>query len=162
MTEEPTTNTNQQLRRWIVEAFNLPKGTAVTASERECNGEQCPSIVTDVTVHLGKNHAHKYTIPKPLGDMTYEDIKLLRTTIEAHVVKKHPILGRLFHFFGCWFACSVLYAMSAVCPFCGQVGCPVGAGSAGLVGGFFALFALWMQNWKAFVKFIYSKLFRRS
>ena len=91
--------------------------------------------------------------------MTYEDIKLLRTTIEAHVVKKHPILGRLFRFFGLWFAFSVLYAMSAVCPFCGQVGCPVGAGSAGLVGGFFALC---MQNWKAFVKFMYSKLFRRS
>jgi len=159
MTEETTTNTNQRLQRWIVEAFNLPKGTTVTASERECNGEQRFSMVTDVTVRLDKNHLRKYTIPKPLGDITYEDIKLMLTTIEAHAVKKHLILGYLFRFFGWWFAFSGLYAMFAVCPFCGQVGCPVGASSAGLVGGFFALC---MQNWKAFVKLIYSKLFRRS
>jgi hypothetical protein len=150
---------NNRLQGWVVNVFKLPKGTGVTASERECNGEQHSSIVTDVAVHLGKDHLHKYIIPKPLVDITYEDIKLLRTTIKTHAVKKHPILGHLFRFFGWWFAFSGLYSMFAVCPFCGRVGCPVGAGSAGLVGGFFALC---MQNWKTFFKFIYSKLFRRS
>lgn len=159
MTEESINNTNQQIERWFVETFNLPKGTMVTASECECKGEQHSSIVTDVTVRLGKNHLHKYTVPKPLAGITYEDVKLLRTTIEANTVKKHPILGHLFWFLGWWFAFSGLYAMFAVCPFCGQVGCPVGAGSSGLIGGFFALC---MQNWKAFARFIYSKLFKRS
>jgi hypothetical protein len=38
-----------------------------------------------------------------------------------------------------WFlAFSGLYAMSAVCPFCGRAGCPVGTASAGLVGLAFA------------------------
>jgi hypothetical protein len=48
-----------------------------------------------------------------------------------------------------WFAVSSIYAMSAVCPFCGQAGCAVGSGSVGLVGGFFALCTL---NWKNFIK----------
>jgi len=42
-----------------------------------------------------------------------------------------------------------LYAMFSVCPFCGRQGCPVGAGSAGLVGG---VSALLMQNWKTLFK----------
>jgi hypothetical protein len=36
-------------------------------------------------------------------------------------------------------AFSGIYSASSVCPFCGTPGCPVGAGAAGLVGGFFAL-----------------------
>jgi hypothetical protein len=31
-----------------------------------------------------------------------------------------------------------IYSASSVCPFCGTLGCPVGAGGAVLVGGFFA------------------------
>jgi len=43
-----------------------------------------------------------------------------------------------------WFlAFSSLYAMSAVCPFCGRAGCPVGAGSAGVVGLAFASLMQW-------------------
>ena len=159
MTEEFLDNTNQPIERCIMEALNLPKGTMVIASERECKGEQHSSIVTDITVLIGKNHLHKHTITKPLDNITYEDIKLLRTTIEANAVKKNPILGHLLRIFGLWLAFSGLYAMFAVCPFCRQVGCPIGAGSAGLVGGFFAFL---MQNWKAFVKSIYRKLFRKS
>jgi len=47
---------NNRLQGWVVKVFKLPKGTGVTASERECNGEQHSSIVTDVTVHLDKDH----------------------------------------------------------------------------------------------------------
>jgi len=43
-----------------------------------------------------------------------------------------------------WFlAFSGLYAMSAVCPFCGRAGCPVGTASAGLVGLVFASVMQW-------------------
>jgi len=59
--------------------------------------------------------------------------------------RRHPLLGPLFRFLRWGLAFSGLYAMFAVCPFCGRVGCPVGAGSAGFIGGFFALC---MQVWK--------------
>jgi hypothetical protein len=56
---------------------------------------------------------------------------------------------KISKFFFWWFGLSSLYAMFSVCPFCGRQGCPVGAGTAGLVGGFFTLL---LQNWRNFVK----------
>jgi hypothetical protein len=52
---------------------------------------------------------------------------------------QYPLIGGLFRFFAWWLIFAGIYASSSVCPFCGQFGCPVGAGSAGMVGGFFAL-----------------------
>ncbi len=48
-------------------------------------------------------------------------------------------MGRFLRFLTWWLIFSGIYASSSVCPFCGQVGCPVGGASAGLVGGLFAL-----------------------
>jgi hypothetical protein len=56
---------------------------------------------------------------------------------------------KILKFFYWWFGCSILYAMFSVCPFCGRPGCPVGAGAAGLFGGFLTLF---LQNWRNFLK----------
>ena len=81
----------------------------------------------------------------------------MQTKIETHTVKKRTTFGYLLRFLGWWFGFSGLYAMFGACPFCGQAGCPVGLGSASLVGGFFALF---MQNWRAFVKFIFGRLLK--
>ncbi len=58
---------------------------------------------------------------------------------------RHSIKERLFLFFKWWLVFTGIYSVSSVCPFCGKVGCPVGLGSAGALGAFFALF---MQNWK--------------
>ncbi|MEW6328109.1 MAG: hypothetical protein AB1487_11050 [Thermodesulfobacteriota bacterium] len=69
------------------------------------------------------------------------------------ITAMHPLLGSLFRFFRWGLAFSGLYAMFAVCPFCGRVGCPVGAGSAGLVGGFFALcIQVWETLKRTFLK----------
>lgn len=87
------------------------------------------------------------------------DTNHYRVGMEHHIAKKHSFLAGLFRFFGLWFVFSWLYGISAVCPFCGRVGCPVGAGSAGLVGAFFALCA---QNWKALLGFMHSKLHRKT
>jgi hypothetical protein len=39
-----------------------------------------------------------------------------------------------------------IYSASSVCPFCGAPGCPVGAGGAALVGGFFAALMHYGKN----------------
>ena len=52
---------------------------------------------------------------------------------------KHTMTAHVIRFIGWWFGFTGLYAMFSVCPFCGQSGCPVGAGAAGIFGGFFAL-----------------------
>ncbi len=161
MIGQTTINPNRQIQGWIIEAFNLPKGTVVDISKRECIEERLSSMDTVIAVHSCKDHTHEYTIPKPPADIRYEDVEMLRTANEHehHNHKKNTILGYLFRFSIWWLSFSGLYVMFATCPCCGQVGCPVGAGSAGLVGGFFVLCK---QNWKNFGKYIYDNLFRRT
>lgn len=53
--------------------------------------------------------------------------------------KKHSVFSHILKFIGWWFGFAGLYAMFSTCPFCGQTGCPVGAGTAGAFGGFVAL-----------------------
>ena len=69
----------------------------------------------------------------------YYDNSGMSNTTNQIKPKKHSVFSHVLRFFGWWFGFAELYAMFAVCPFCGQAGCPVGAGTAGLVGGFFAL-----------------------
>ena len=72
---------------------------------------------------------------------------------------KYPIIGVLLRFFRWWLVFSGIYAMSSVCPFCGQFGCPVGGGAAGLVGG---LFAVLVQQGKAISRFAKNFLLKPS
>lgn len=53
-------------------------------------------------------------------------------------------------FTGWFLGFSGLYAMSAVCPFCGRPGCPTGAASAGIVGLAFASLAQWGRSLRRF------------
>jgi len=51
-----------------------------------------------------------------------------------------------------WFAAfSGVYAMGAVCPFCGRQGCPTGTASAGIIGLVFASLMQWGRSFKAFL-----------
>jgi hypothetical protein len=189
MIEQSTINPNEQIQGWVIEAFNLPKETVVYItsppirrrwtplaygigrlispirrnhiSKRECIEERLSSMDTVIIVHSCKDHTHEYTIPKPPDDIKYEDIELLRTTDghKHHTHKKNAILGYLFRFSIWWAGISGIYAITVACPCCGQVGCPVGVGSASLVGGFLALCK---QSGKGFIKSAYSKLFRRD
>ena len=73
-------------------------------------------------------------------------------------IKLSPF-GHLFRLLASWFGFTGLYAMFAVCPFCGQQGCPVGMASAGTVGAFFALC---IQDWKRLFKYIKQKLSKKG
>ena len=78
-----------------------------------------------------------------------------QSTDKEHRERRISPFGRLFRFIGWWFGFTGLYATFAVCPFCGQQGCPVGLASAGTVGAFLALC---VQDWKRFFTFIKQKL----
>jgi hypothetical protein len=88
-----------------------------------------------------------------------------KTEPESQLIhKEHSELrvspfGRLFRFIGWWFGFTGLYATFAVCPFCGQQGCPVGIASAGTIGAFFALC---IQDGKLFFAFLRQKLNREK
>ncbi|MEO0184608.1 MAG: hypothetical protein ABIL20_02270 [candidate division WOR-3 bacterium] len=73
--------------------------------------------------------------------------------------KKMSCWHKIFRLFGWWLGLSSLYAMFSVCPFCGRQGCPVGAGSAGVVGGILTLF---LQNWRHLIRHLRMKFFKNS
>jgi hypothetical protein len=75
-----------------------------------------------------------------------------------HAPARRSPFGHLFRFIGKWFGFTSLYAAFTVCPFCGQVGCPVGAGLAGSVGAFFALCA---TDWKQLFAFIRNRFSKK-
>lgn len=73
---------------------------------------------------------------------------------EPHGNIRMSPFGHLFRFIGWWFGLTGLYAMFAVCPFCGQQGCPVGMASAGTIGGFLSLC---LQDWKRLFAYFRQK-----
>jgi hypothetical protein len=90
---------------------------------------------------------------------TDETQPLSQPVVEENSGRRMSPFGHLFRFIGWWFGFTGLYAMFAVCPFCGQQGCPVGLTSAGAIGGFLSLC---VQDWKRFSAFIMHKLGKRK
>jgi hypothetical protein len=78
---------------------------------------------------------------------------------QEHEKRKISPFGHLFRFIGWWFGFTGLYSMFAVCPFCGQQGCPVGIASAGTIGAFLTLC---VQDWKRLLGFIKHKLTKQE
>ncbi|MGQ9688965.1 MAG: hypothetical protein ACUVXF_09295 [Desulfobaccales bacterium] len=64
--------------------------------------------------------------------------------LHHHEAGVHRTMGSLKRWLLWFLTFFGIYASSSVCPFCGTTGCPVGAGGAAVVGGFFA--ALWQYG----------------
>ena len=77
--------------------------------------------------------------PKNVGPLIHDDTTPPEIPSGMKRFYQYPFIGRLLKFLTWWLIFSGIYASSSVCPFCGQLGCPVGGASAGIVGGLFAL-----------------------
>jgi hypothetical protein len=148
-------NMQHQLQHWIRNAFRLSNDAVINISEYQDGDNKFDSSQTEVTIEQKNGKKFQYQINKSITEVAEKDIKRLRRCAKFEKLKKLPIIGNLFRFLGLWLAFTGVYAMFSVCPFCGQVGCPVGAGSAGIVGGFFALT---VQNMKNLLSFMQHKL----
>jgi hypothetical protein len=74
-----------------------------------------------------------------IGPVTHDDPPPPEIPGWIRRLYQYPLIGRCMRFLTWGLIFAGIYASSSVCPFCGQAGCPVGAASAGLVGGLFAL-----------------------
>ena len=144
-----------QIKNWLIEYFHLPKSCKIEIIEETPKDKKLNTQQTTFYINYKNKKDYHFTIQKPINNITKEDFQKISKEIEAPIFRRFPIVGSLFRFFGMWFAVSSIYAMSSVCPFCGQPGCVVGSGSVGLVGGLFALFTL---NWKTSFRQIIEKI----
>jgi hypothetical protein len=146
---------DNQLKQWIIEAFHLTEKTIIKIAEHATSTAEQATSQTVITINQNNDEPYRYTIKKPKAGIAEKDIHKLRRFIKFEKLKQVPIIGNLFRFLGLWIAFTGVYTIFAVCPFCGQMGCPVGAGSAGVIGGFFALI---VQNMKNVLNFVQHKL----
>jgi len=143
------------IKTWIRLGFSLPNDTVIQV--RETGGEELSLRHTIIEIQFEQTKSQQFEIQHPLDQVSRRDIyKLVAKEIDAKS-EKRSVMGRIIRFFAWWFGFTSLYAMFAVCPFCGQIGCPVGMGSAGFVGGFFALL---MQDWKTMLGFFRTRFSR--
>jgi hypothetical protein len=83
-------------------------------------------------------------------------LRKLKMQLQAHehlipgVTEKpwRTFLGKIIRLLGLWLSFFGLFSISTTCPICGQPGCPVGVGSAGLLSGAMAVF---LHSGKAFL-----------
>ena len=150
-------NMQHQLQQWIRDTFHLSKNEVITINEHRHSPDRSDSSHTEIKIEAATGGNKQFIIKKTINEITEHDIQKLQRFTRFERLKKLPIVGNLFRFLGLWLAFTGIYAMFSVCPFCGQVGCPVGAGSAGVMGGFFALI---VQNLKNLLNFKRHKLSR--
>ena len=146
-----------QYIEWIRQIFRLPDGSKIEISETQEQHQEHIHYQTTIIIENQDNILNSYIIKKPLQEIEQRDIKKLKRKVDLEKRKLHPVFGPVFRFIAWWFAFTGLYSMFAVCPFCGQAGCVVGAGSAGVIGGFLAFL---LQYGKATFGFIKDCLFR--
>ncbi len=124
--------------RWIKNAFKLKDADIITIELIKDDHQNHENLWTKIIVEPNDEDKKEFIIKKPLVEISKKDIQRLALKAKIERGKLHPLWGPLFRFLAWWFAFTGIYAMFSVCPFCGQPGCVVGAGSAGVVGGFFA------------------------
>ena len=136
---------------WIRNVFQLSENDRCEV-DQVVDRDDPSSFQTQITIDRKKNGKKIYTVGKPVSDVTRKDVQKLRF-LEAGMSGR-SLWGFVLRFFAWWFAFAGIYSMAGVCPCCGQVGCPVGASGAGVLGG---VGALCMQNWKQFMVYLKIK-----
>ncbi len=144
---------------WIKEVFKLSEETKIDIFETQNSHKDHIHFQTTITIQNQEDNPISYIIKKPLQGIEKKDIQLLKRKATVEKGKLHPIFGPVFRFIAWWFAFTGLYSMFAVCPFCGNAGCVVGVGSAGVVGGFFALMLQYGKTIVSYIKNFSLKIF---
>jgi hypothetical protein len=135
---------HKRLEAIIRGSFILPKGSEIDIREvLLVEGLNLP-WQTRISIRY-RDQTQNFIIDKPVDKIQLKDIRSLETPKGAS--RSLTLSEHVFRLAGLFGASTGLYAMSAVCPFCGSPHCAVGLGAASLFGGFFALL---VHNWKHF------------
>ena len=133
-------NKNHLIIKWIRMYFRLSDKSDITIDASNDGHRNDSSEQTAITLCVPSGHELSFIVRKSMDQVSERDIKRLRW---LYFRRRYPFIAPVLRFIGWWFGFAGLYAMTAACPCCGQIGCPVGASGAGVVGG---ILALVMQN----------------
>lgn len=143
---------SKRLEAVIRGTFTLPKNTKIEIQELSwVEGLDLPRQTRIEVLLQGERQV--FTINKPADKIRLIDVRALETPRGAS--RSLTLRGHIQRLLGLFGVSAGIYAATAVCPFCGSPHCPVGLGSAGLFGAFFALVA---HNWKQFFYALRARL----
>ena len=127
-----STRLSQPLRELALETVRSPKQTVITISPSvdktaapntntclECSGESVCRCSLAATPHA----------------VSEKDIQPARKSLERPIRRWPVALAMIPQLLGWSVGFTGLYAASTVCPHCGQVGCALGIGTMGIMGG---------------------------
>ena len=131
---------NDRITEWVRTYIRPSDDTEIIVDGSKEGHPKGPSEQTAITLRIPSGHELSFIVRKSPDGVSERDIKRLRW---LYLRRRYPFIAPVLRFVGWWFGFAGLYAMTAACPCCGQIGCPVGASGAGVVGG---ILALVMQN----------------
>jgi hypothetical protein len=151
-----TMSSNNNIKQWTSEIFNLSKSSEINVHEKsQVTEPDSRAAITEINILVNGKRSYSYIIEKPLSAITFDDILLLKNSLKKYAIAQHPFLAKFTRFFGWWFIFAGTFAAFSVCPVCGQVSCPVGVGTTGILAGVFALIK---QNGRQFIYYIKEKI----
>jgi hypothetical protein len=147
---------DSEIKQWISDIFNLSESSKISVREnRNISQPNNTPTITEINIIVNTKRSYSFNIEKPLSTITHDDIVLLENSLKKLAIKQHPFLAKFTRFFGWWFIFAGTFAAFSVCPVCGQVSCPVGVGTTGILAGIFALIK---QNGRQFIYYIKEKI----
>ncbi|HPQ55103.1 MAG TPA: hypothetical protein PK253_17770 [Spirochaetota bacterium] len=142
-----------RIAAWVRDVFRLPETTTVlvTGDNVSCD-DAAVEPATLLTIKIDAARSYEYSIMKSAASVCYDDILLLKKSAQKFAIENHPFLSKLLRYFGWWFIFAGALTTFSICPVCGQVGCPVGIGTTGIIAGFFTVLKQNGKEWARSVK----------
>lgn len=66
-----------RVKGWVIELLGLPVDAAVLVTELRCAEDDCPDVETVIAVFGEPGQARKHKLPKPVADVTRDDVRSL-------------------------------------------------------------------------------------
>ena len=145
----------EKIINWCREEFSLPDYITIDVLETKTD-DNAAHHKTDIIFKPGAGNPVTYSILKSIPEINREDIVFLKESLQNYAEKKYPLRSKLYKFFGWWAIFASAITAFSVCPVCGQTGCPVGIGTAGILAGFLSLLKMNTKNFITFMKNIFS------
>jgi hypothetical protein len=149
-------SSDNKIKEWVSDIFRLSETSIIHIGEKSHSHQSdSHTAITEINIQINAKRSYSFTIEKPLATVTHDDVVMLKDSLKKHALHQHPFLAKFARFFGWWFIFAGTFAAFSVCPVCGQVSCPVGVGTTGILAGFFALVK---QNGRQFLHYIKLKI----
>jgi hypothetical protein len=127
ITGENTTRLSPSVQQLMLEALRSPRQAKVTIAPTSDGAH------TEIRLDCADGTAQQWTFAVAPHAITDKDIRPVRRFLRRPAGRWSAALTTALQFVGWSVGLTGLFAASTACPCCGQVGCPLGIGTMGIL-----------------------------